>query len=86
MLEEFQAHTRLRTMLCHGVGDILLDRHGRWTVVLRNVSLRAHEAERDSLLLSQDEAELLHASVARMGQSLCAQLGQVRAAVAKASA
>ncbi|MCD2323199.1 hypothetical protein LQ953_04105 [Sphingomonas sp. IC-56] len=77
-LTEFDAHTRIRTMLCHGVGDILLDRHGRWTVLLRNLSLSVDQAERDSLLLSQDEADLLQAAIARASQVLCSHLGHLR--------
>jgi len=78
-LTALRAHGGLRTMLCHGVGSITLDRNARWTVVLRLTALRSRRVVRDALTLTEREAADLRDELVRASKILCAQLGQVRA-------
>ena len=78
-VEQCRSHSGVRTMLCHGVGRITLDRNGKWTLVLRVATLRNRQIARDTLVLTETEAEQLRDDIARASQKLCAQLGQVRA-------
>lgn len=78
-VEQCRAHSRVRTMLCNGIGRVTLDRHGAWTLVLRVATLRNRRIAHDTLVLTETEAEQLRVEIARASQRLCAQLGQVRA-------
>ena len=77
-LTALRDHDGLRTMLCHGVGNITLDRNGRWTVVLRLTALRARRVVRDMLTLTEQEAGHRRDDLVRASKILCARLGQVR--------
>jgi hypothetical protein len=77
-LTALRDHDQLRTMLCHGVGSISLDRNGRWTVVLRVTALRSLRVVRDMLTLTEREAADRRDEVVRVSKILCAQLEQVR--------
>ncbi|MDB5581539.1 MAG: hypothetical protein JWR80_6715 [Bradyrhizobium sp.] len=78
-LAALRDHDGLRTMLCHGVGNITLDRNGRWTVVLRLTALRARRVVRDMLTLTEQEAADRRDDLVKASKILCARLGQVRA-------
>ena len=73
-LDRFRAHDRLRTMLTHGVGEITLDAQGRWTLVLRLVSLRSGCPAQDLLAIREEEADQLREEVLRQSRSLRARL------------
>lgn len=84
-LERFRVHDSFRNMLCHGVGKVTLDPQGTWTLVLRLAALRSRRLSRDTLALTEAEAEQLQAEVGRASKGLCSRLGQVRAHVAQRS-
>ena len=54
-------------------------------MVLTLVTFRASQLEEDRLALTETEAEQRRDDLARTVEKLCAQLGQVRAAVVKAA-
>lgn len=78
-VEVMKARLHLRTMLCHGVGRVTLDRNGRWTLVLNVETLRSRRTARETLALTEAEAEQLGDDIRRASRALCMQLGQVRA-------
>ena len=77
-LTALRDHDQLRTMLCHGVGSMSLDRNGRWTVVLRLTVLRSRRTVREMLTLTEREAADRRDELVRASKMLCAQLEQVR--------
>lgn len=77
-LGRFRAHQHFRNVLAHSVGKVTLDRQGRWTVVLRLVSLRSGQVCREAVALNAQEAEELRVNVSRLGADLSSQLGQLR--------
>lgn len=85
-LESVRAHDSFRTMLCHGVGDVTLSPHGRWTIVFRLVSLRSRRASSEVLALKQKEAEQLRDEVIRASKELCSQLDSMKNALRAARA
>jgi hypothetical protein len=80
-LERFREHDDLRSMLCHGVGHVTLDRRGCWTVVLRIAALRSRRLERSVQVFTEADAELRRSAVAAASRDLCSRLGQVRASI-----
>jgi hypothetical protein len=77
-LEQCRAHADARNMLCHATCKVTLDPYGQWTAVFRLVSLRSKRLQRDTLVLTETEAEQLRESITRSGKDLCSRLGQLR--------
>ncbi|MBD8736246.1 hypothetical protein [Sphingomonas sp. CFBP 13706] len=83
-LERFREHDEFRSTLCHGVGNVTLDRRGCWTVVLRVAVLRTRRLARSVQLFTENEAELRRSIVAAASRDLRSRLGQVRASILRA--
>lgn len=83
-LERFREHDEFRSTLCHGVGNVTLDRRGCWTVVLRVAVLRTRRLARSVQVFTENEAELRRSIVAAASRDLCSRLGQVRASILRA--
>ncbi len=81
-LAAFRQHDELRAFLCHGVANVTLDKHGRWTVVMRVIALRARKAARSHRAMEQGEAGQLADGLAKASQKLRSHLKRVRAKVA----
>ena len=77
-LERFREYDRLRTTLCHGVGKVSLDARGRWTLILRVLTLRGGKLCHDSKALDEAEAEQVRDDLCRTSRQLCSHLGHVR--------
>ncbi|MBY8823847.1 hypothetical protein [Sphingomonas colocasiae] len=80
-LAAFRQHDDLRAFLCHGVAKVTLDKHGRWTVVMRVLALRARKAARTHRAMEQDEVAQLADQLAKASRKLCSQLGDLQAKV-----
>jgi hypothetical protein len=80
-LPRLRAHDVLRTMLCHGVGEVTLSRNGEWTLVLRMVSLRARRAEETVRIVQQEESEQTRDTLVRASQQLRAHLATLGASL-----
>jgi hypothetical protein len=78
-LPGMRSHDALRAMLCHGVGDITLNRKGQWTLVLRLVSFRSRRAEETVRVVQQEEGERTREALGRSSQQLCSHLNMLRA-------
>jgi hypothetical protein len=73
-LRAFREHDALRTPLSHGLGKISVDQAGRWTLVLRMMTLKARRAERFTMVWEEEEAKILadriHADAQRLQSRL----------------
>lgn len=76
-----EKHEAFRSLLCHGVVKVTIERSGQWVLVMRALSIRARQAERNALALDQDEAQAALVALKRDGQKLASVLGQLRKAV-----
>lgn len=77
-LEAFAPHQELRTILCHGVAKVVIDRYGRWSVLITVLELRGGRPIRR--LVEFTQRDLLDRLVAlrRDAQALGSLLGQIR--------
>ena len=73
-----EEHEAFRRVLCHGVVKVTVDRNGQWVVVIRVLSIRARQAEREVIALDKGEAEARLATLKQDGQKLASALGQLR--------
>ena len=81
-LSQFRVkHEAFRSLLCHGLVKVTVERSGHWVLVMRILSIRARQAERSAVALEQGEAEALLVALKRDGQRLASVLGQLRKAV-----
>ena len=76
-----ERHEAFRALLCHGVVKVTVDCGGQWVLVLRQLSIRSRQAERNALALDQGEAQAMLVALKRDGQKLASVLGQLRKAV-----
>jgi len=77
-LDAFRAHDDLRTILCHGVAQVAIDRRGEWIAVFRCTSCRSGNAEQIARTFTGAEAAETLAQVQRDSQVLSSTLGQLR--------
>jgi hypothetical protein len=80
-LSRLRQHDALRSVLCHGVGEVTLSRSGQWTLVLRLVSLRARRAEESVSVVQQEEGERTRDMLVGASRQLCAHLATLKAAL-----
>jgi hypothetical protein len=80
-LEWFHSHADRRAALCHGVGQVTLDRRERWTLLLRVTTFRAKSLSYATIAMTKDEATQTLADIRQSSQRLCANLTTVRARI-----
>lgn len=76
-----ERHEAFRALLCHGAVKVTVDQSGQWTLVIRSLSIRSHQAERSVIVIEQVEAQTRLAALKRDGQQLVSMLGQLRKSV-----
>lgn len=81
-----EKHESFRSQLCHGVVKVTVEQNGGWVVVVRTLSLRARQPERNIIVLERGEAEARLAALKQDGQTLMAMLGQLRKVAARQEA
>lgn len=74
----FRAHDSLRTMLCHGVTKMAVDRTGEWLALMTVTSFKAGSTTTTTLTLQECEAGPLLEQIIGERRRVCAALGQVR--------
>lgn len=84
-LTAFRHYEDLRAALCHGVATVALDRKQQWILLIKLLSLGGNGAKRAVVIYEQQDAEALLAEIVSCGQQLSCALGNVRAAVKRAS-
>ena len=77
-LERFRTHDALRTMLCHGVAKVAIDRAGQWVAVMTMVSFKASQTVTDKLTFEEDEAAGRLEQLVIDRRRVLSSLGQVR--------
>ena len=77
-LARFRTHDALRTMLCHGVTKVAVDRAGQWVAVMTLVSFKARETTTEKLTLEEDVAGTRLEQLIDDRRRVCTALGQVR--------
>lgn len=78
-LLQYREHQEVfRALLCHGAIKVTVDPHGQWTLVIRSISIKARQAQRETVVIEQTEALARLASLKREGQRLASTLGQLR--------
>jgi hypothetical protein len=75
-------HGDFRTLLCHGMAKVTVERSGRWVLVWRRLSVRGRQAERSSAVTDKALALETLDALKRDGTKLASVLGQLRKAVA----
>jgi hypothetical protein len=74
----FREHDSLRTMLCHGVTKIAVDRAGDWVALITLLSFKGGVTTSDRLTLLEVEGRTLLAQLIEARKKVCTALGQVR--------
>lgn len=74
----FRLHGDLRPFLCHGVGRIAFDRHGRWLFVLDMIVFHNGRAERRRRIIDEREAQPVLTELNKTGQKLSSGLEKLR--------
>lgn len=82
-LEKWREHEAFRASLCHGVVQVTMTRGGGWLLAIRNLTIRARQAETKIVVIEKAEAEAKLKQLARDGQKLASVLGQLRQKVKK---
>lgn len=82
LLQYREKHEAFRNLLCHGFVKVTVERSGQWMLVMRVLSFRSGEAERNTLALDRREALARLDALKRDGQRLVSVLGQLRKTVA----
>ena len=77
-LTAFRQHEALRTHLCHGSAKIALERNGRWVAIFRHTTIRARQAERNILLVEQEQSMQMLADLRGDAHTLSSVLGIMR--------
>ncbi len=77
-LERFRTHDALRTMLCHGVAKVAVDRSGQWVALMTMVSFKASQTMTDKLTLEEDDAGARLEQLIDDRRRISTALGQVR--------
>ena len=77
-LDAFREHDDVRTILCHGVAQVAIDRRGEWIVVLRCTSCRSGSAEQIVRTFTVAQAAEVFAEIQHDAQVLSSLLGQLR--------
>lgn len=74
----FRTHDALRTMLCHGVTKLAVDRGGEWVALMSLVNFKGGQSTNDRLTLLETDAMALLSRVVDQRRRLTTMLGQVR--------
>lgn len=73
-----EKHESFRTLLCHGVAKVTVERSGHWVIFIRTLSIRSRQPDRGTLVLEQCDAETKLATLKRDSQNLSSKLGTFR--------
>jgi hypothetical protein len=71
-------HETFRTVLCHGVVQVTLTAGGDWVLIIRSLTIRGKQAEKNAIVLAQAEAQAKLAALKHNGTRLTSLLGQLR--------
>lgn len=71
-------HETFRTVLCHGVVQVTIAPGGDWVLIIRSLTIRGKQAERNAIALDQAEAQAKLAALKHDGMRLTSLLGQLR--------
>lgn len=82
-LEKWREHETFRASLCHGVVQVTMTRGGGWLLAIRNLTIRARQAETQILVIEKTEAEEKLKQLSSDAQKLGSVLGQLRQKVRK---
>lgn len=82
LLQYREKHEDFRNLLCHGFAKVTVERSGRWMLVIRVLAIRTGKAERNTIVLDQNEAAAKLDALKRDVQRLGSVLGQLRKTVA----
>ncbi len=82
-LARFRTHDGLRSMLCHGVTKVAIDRPGKWVALISLLNFRAGAAVNERRTLLEAEGATLLEQVTEARKMLCTALGQVRREISK---
>ncbi len=77
-----ESQEAFRALLCHGAIKVLIEQNGRWTLIIRSLSIRSRQAEPSVAVLDDAEAQTRLATLKRDAQQLSSQLGQLRKTIA----
>lgn len=77
-IARFRMHEALRTMLCHSVTKVALDRAGQRVAVMTLVCFKTRETTTEKLTLEEDEARTRLEQLIDDRRRVCTAFGQVR--------
>lgn len=84
-LSAFRRLDHVRTMLCHGSSEVMLDAQGRWTAVFTCLSFKAGVMHCDEYVLRRVDADERQKALGRDARRLCSSLSDLRDAFGKDS-
>ena len=74
----FRLHADLPLFLCHRVGRIALDRHGRWLLVMDMIVFQNGKAERRRQVIDERKPQPVLIELNKIGQKLASALEKLR--------
>lgn len=77
-IERFRTHDVMRTMLCHGVTKVAVDRGGEWVALMSMLTFKGGGPDTAKLTLLESDATRLLERVIEDRRRVSAALGQVR--------
>lgn len=77
-IDQFRTHDSMRTMLCHGVTKMAVDRMGEWLALMTLTSFKGGGTTTTKLTLQECEAGPLLTRTVDERRRVCTALGQVR--------
>ncbi len=83
LVMELKEQMRLRAALAHGVGQVTVDRMGRWTMILRVTGLKAGQLCHDVSIVEEREGEAIRNELHHAMQRLCCRIGKLQVDLAR---
>lgn len=77
-IADYREHEHFRSILCHGVITLSLERSGNWIAIFNLTAIRARECTRSPHVVTQAEAAILLDKLKKKGQKLGSTLGNLR--------
>ena len=84
-IADYREYEHFRSILCHGVITLSLERSGKWIAIFNLTAIKAKECTRSPHVVKQADATILLDNLKKTGQKLGSTLGNLRKQVSGGS-
>lgn len=84
-IADYREHEHFRSILCHGVITLSLERSGNWIAIFKLTAIRSRECTRSLHVVTQADATILLDNLKKKGRKLGSTLGNLRKQVSGGS-